>query len=91
MMDEYIKAKHPKLWDYLVQVKVNTKAIKRGKTRNSNMSVLLMDGETRLMNEIITQLSAPLIYCYDALYSQESEAANTRKIFEGVLKNTFGD
>lgn len=88
-LDSYIQENHPDLWEYLVEVKIRMNCIKNNGNTHSNMSVLLNDAETRLMQNIISKASkhSSVIYCYDCIYVKESVWNEVENLFkQGIEK-----
>jgi Mn-dependent DtxR family transcriptional regulator len=85
-MDSFIKTDYPKLFEYLKDIKYYAKPIKIGKSSNSNMSVLLIDKEVRIMQDFLTNYGGfCCIYVYDAVYVKKSVYEFAKKGFENVI------
>lgn len=86
LMDDLIKKDYPKLFSYLKTVKCYTKSIKKRKSSHSNMSVYLMDSESRIMQEFFNTVSnLSFIYCYDSVSVKKSDLIFIKNSFEGVI------
>ncbi len=90
-MDEYIIENHPSLFTFLKQVKCDKKAIKKRKSSHTNMSVLLLDVETQIMENLFWDIQysehkTPFIYCYDSVTVKQSKAGEVKKMFDNMLK-----
>lgn len=86
-MDDFLMKDYHKFFRYLDRVK-SGKAIKIGKSAHSNMSVLLIDKEVRIMQEFIETYNesvGSLLYVYDAVYVKESVYEIARKGFENII------
>jgi hypothetical protein len=91
-MDDFIIEKYPKLFDYMQLVKVLWKPIKANKEglfkSYTNMSLILMDRDVRIMQELITGIYAMgevCMYVGDAVYVKVSIAEKVKKMFDEVL------
>jgi len=89
-MDSFLKKEFPDLWRYLKYIKCKMDVIKgKGYHRNSNMSALLVDMETIIMQDLIERLNrkelVPCIYVYDAIAVKKSKAEEVKKLLEKVL------
>lgn len=86
MMDEMIKEKYPELFEYLKNVKCYTKSIKGKKSSHSNMSVLLIDEETRIMQEFFNGYGGfSFIYCYDSISVKKTCYDFVKKNFDSTV------
>lgn len=91
-MDEFIIKNYPKLFEFLVDVKCNMKAIKKGKSRHTNMSVMLMHEETQIISNFFWNLKYTLkdfsittLYCYDSISVKKSKYDSVKQIFEETV------
>lgn len=91
-MDDYIINNYPKLFDFLIDIKCNTKPIKRSKSRHTNMSVLLMNEETNIINNFYWDLKYTLgeynlttLYCYDSIAVKESKYKPIKELFDASV------
>lgn len=87
-MDRFIRDKYPLLKEYLEDVKCNMKSIK-GTQPHSNMSVMLVNEEVKIMKKVILEINHNMIYCYDALWVTESKVNLTKDVFDKVLSSYF--
>lgn len=79
-MDNFLKEYHNELFDFLKEIKLNRNAIK-GRRRHSNMSVMLIDKEVRIMQDVINDIQGvPFIYVYDAIYVPKSKENDIKEI-----------
>lgn len=84
-MDDFIKKDYPKLFEFLKKVKT-TKAIKEGKSSNTNMSVLLIDKEVRIMQDFLNNFRGfSYIYVFDCVYVKEKLYEFAKKGFERTI------
>ena len=87
-MDSMIKETTPKLFEYLKIVKCYTKSLKGKKSSHSNMSVLLMDMETRIMQEVFDGIGGTtFLYCYDSIAVKSSKYEFIKTAFDRVVNN----
>lgn len=87
-MDLLLKKEYPALFVFLDFVKNDLTSIKDTYS-HSNMSVLLMDEENRIMNDVINTLydmGVSVIYTYDAISVKESDYEKANKVFEEILE-----
>lgn len=85
-MDDLIKSECPKLFEFLKIVKCDMKAIKNGKGSHSNMSVMLMDHENRIMQEFLDRFGGfSFIYCYDSIAVKKSCYDFVKKNFDSTV------
>lgn len=90
-MDDYIINNYPSLFRFMEHIKCETKAIKRNKSSHSNMSVLLMDMETNIMErffEYMGDWESPntFLYCYDSVSVKKSNYEKIKEIFESIVE-----
>jgi hypothetical protein len=84
-MDKFIQTDYPMLFEYLSLVK-SSKPIKTGKSSNTNMSVLLVDKEVRIMQDFLSEYGGfSVIYVYDCVYVKKSVHEFARRGFETTI------
>ena len=86
-MDKFIQTDYPKLFEYLKLVK-SSKPIKNGKSSNTNMSVLLVDKEVRIIQDFLSEYGGfSVIYVYDCVYVKSSVYEFAKNGFDSTLIN----
>lgn len=87
-MDEFLIEKSPELFEWLLEIKCEMKAI-NGTEPHSNMYFMMTDREVRIMNELICKIyekGNKCIYVADAVFVKKSIAEEVSKIFEAILE-----
>jgi hypothetical protein len=90
-MDKYIIQNHSKLFAFLKYIKCDMKPIKNKKSSHSNMSVLLMDMETRIMENFFRDVKysgnkTTFLYCYDSVAVKQSKYETIKTLFENNVE-----
>jgi hypothetical protein len=90
-MDKYIIQNHSKLFAFLKYIKCEMKPIKNKKSSHSNMSVLLMDMETRIMENFFWDVQysgnkTTFLYCYDSVAVKQSKYETIKTLFENNVE-----
>lgn len=86
-MDEMIKTDYPKLFEYLKYIKCEMKPIKtNSRSSHTNMSVLLIDRENRIMNYLFNNFYGfNAIYVFDCIYVNKSNFDFANSSFNATL------